>query len=394
MQMVRYTRFTIIILVIFIVLVTGCTSEQKSEPPESIPGPSIIDLEDIAASSSGIVLTDAIGRQVTVPRNISHVLCSGPGCMRYLAYLQATGMATGADQAERNTRLSPAPAYLKAHPEIHFLPATGKTTGSEDPETITALSPRPDIIFRMGESPQLSADELQQRTSIPVLVLNEGDLSFGRTTMNYALRVMGVVLGKSERAEEVIRFFDKVTDNLQTRTWTVPDFQQQSAYLGAYSDPEPGDLYSTTSVYIPFRLVSVKNTAEEYASQNGLAGKFTLPKEALSRMGIDALFIDMTTWSRTNNAVTDLEKSDILERVVKEGEVYALLPDALYGQEHEADLINAYLIGKTLYPEKFTDVDPKVMADYIYAFLYDEPLFEEINRDLGGIALSRIPLFT
>lgn len=394
--MVHRIRIAIAILLIFLILVTGCTTEQKTDPPESIPGPSIIDLEDIAASSSGIVLTDAIGRQVTVPRNISHVLCSGPGCMRYLSYLQATNMATGADQGERNLRTSPVPAYLTAHPEIHLLPATGKTIGTEDPSTITALHPLPDVIFKMGDSPLISADELQKRTGIPVIVLNEGDLSFGRSTMNYSLRVMGVVLGKSERAEDVIRFFDKVTDNLQTRTWTIPEFQQKSAYLGGYSNPDPSGLYSTTTVYIPFRLVSVKNTAEVYGSANGLSGAFALPKEALSRMGNDALFIDMTSWSRNDNAVTDIEKSDILQgmSVVKQGEVYALLPDALYGQEHEADLINAYLIGKALYPDKFTDVEPKVMADYIYSFLYNEPLYEEINRQLGGIMLSRIPLFT
>ena len=113
-------------------------------------------------------------------------------------------------------------------------------------------------------------------------------------------------------------------------------------------------------------------------------------------MAPDAIFIDMTTWSLKENAVTDIEKSDTLKGmpVVKQGDVYGLIPTALYGEDHEADLINAYVIGKALYPEKFTDVDPKVMADYIYAFLYDEPLFEEINKVYGGMALSRIPLFT
>ena len=385
-----------IALFALIILTAGCTTEQKADPPESIPGPSIIDLEDIAASSSGIILTDAIGREVTVPRNISHVLCSGPGCMRYLSYLQATNMAVGADQAEKNPQSSLVPAYLTAHPEIRILPSTGKNTGAEQPETITALEPRPDIIIRMGDSPLMSADELQKRTGIPVLVLHEGDLSFGRSTLDYSLRVMGVVLGKSERAEDVIRFFDKVTDNLQTRTWTIPEFQQKKAYFGGYSDPEPGGLYSTTTVYIPFRLVTVRNTAEDYAVQNNISGKYTIPKEALSRMGPDAIFIDMTTWTRKDNAVTDLEKSEILQGMaaVKQGEVYGLLPDALYGEDHEADLINAYLMGKALYPDKFTDVDPKVMADYIYTFLYGEPLYEEINQGLGGILLSRIPLFT
>lgn len=382
------------ILILLGVLSAGCSSEEKAPPPQSIPGPSIIDLEDIAANNSGILLTDAIGRQVTIPRNITHVLCSGPGCMRYLAYLRATDKAVGADQAERNTYL-PLP-YLVANPKIRTLPSTGKNTGAEDPTQILGLNPRPSLIILMGDTRQISADDLQKQTGIPVIVLQEGDLSYRRSTMNYSLRVMGLALGKSQRAEEVIQFFDKITENLQTRTVNIPDFQKKKAYIGGYSSPEPQGLYSTTSLYIPMGLVAAHNIAEEYATQNGLSGTLTIPKEALSRTAPDAIFIDMTTWSLKENAVNDLEKSEMLKGlpVIRQGEVYGLMPTALYGEEHESDLINAFVIGKALYPEKFTDVDPKVMADYIYAFLYDEPLFEDINKAFGGMALSRIPLFT
>jgi len=386
-------------MLVFTLIMTGicgCVSQEKIPPPQSIPGPSIIDLEDIAASSSGIVLTDSTGRDVTVPRNISHVLCFGPGCMRYLAYLKATDMASGADAIERDTQSLLPLTYLIADPGIRTLPPFEKEPGIEDPALIAELSQKPDLIIRMGDNHHIAADELQRITGIPVLVLHEGDLGYGRSTMNYALRVMGVVLGKSERADEVIRFFDKVTDNLQTRTWTIPDFQLKSAYLGGYSGPEPQGLFATTSVYIPFNLVKVKKIGEEYANQNALTGQYFIPKEALSRMAPDAVFIDMTTWARKENAISDLEKSEILEGIpaVRNGEVYGLLPTALYGEEHESDLINAYVIGKALYPEKFTDVDPRIMADYIHAFLYGEPLYEELNRGMGGMVLSRIPLFT
>ncbi|MFH0968057.1 MAG: ABC transporter substrate-binding protein, partial [Methanobacteriota archaeon] len=328
---------TLGVLTILLILTTGCTSEQKAPPPESIPGPSIIDLEDLAASSSGIVLTDSIGREVTVPRNITHVICSGPGCMRYLAYLQATNMAVSADLVERDTR-SPLPlAYLIAHPEIRGLPSIINENGSENPSVISGMDPHPDLIFLMGDTSQISPDDLQKRTGIPVLVLHDGDLSYRRSTMNYALRIMGVVLSKSARSEEVIQFFDKVTDNLQTRTWTIPDFQQKTGYIGGYSFPDPQGLYSTTSVYIPLTLVKIKNIAERYAAENNLTGSLTIPKEALARMAPDAFFVDMTSWSRKDNAVNDLEKSDVLQGIpaLRQGEVYGLLPTALYGEEHE-----------------------------------------------------------
>ena len=143
----------------------------------------------------------------------------------------------------------------------------------------------------------LRADELQRRTGIPVIVLQDGDLSYRRNAMNYSLRIMGLVLGTTERAEEVIRFFDKVTENLQARTSMVSDFQQKKAYLGGFSNPDPEDLFSTTSIYMPLRLIPAHNIAEEYGNQNNLSGAFSIPKEALIRIAPDAIFLDMTTWS-------------------------------------------------------------------------------------------------
>lgn len=384
------------IILLLILFTTGCISEQETPPPQAIPGPSIIDLEDIAASSTGIQLTDAIGREVTIPRNVSHILCSGPGCMRYLAYLQETDRAVGADQAERDTRTMLPLPYLIAHPSIRTLPATGKESGAENPAVILGLYPRPDLIILMNDEIPVNPDELQRQTGIPVLVLHEGDLSFQRSTMNYSLRVMGLVLGKTQRAEEVLRFFDKVTDNLQSRTANIPQFREKTAYIGGYSTPEPAGLSATTTIFIPFRLVSVINVAETYASLNGLENEIFIPKEAISRLVPDSIFFDMTTWSRKDSGIADLERNDLLQDLpaVRTGEVYGLLPTALYGQEHESDLINAYVIGKALYPEKFTDVDPRVMADYIFTFLYGQPLYEEINRNYGGMVLARIPMFT
>jgi iron complex transport system substrate-binding protein len=300
-----------------------------------------------------------------------------------------------ADDIERDTRLLLPLTYLAAKPGIRLLPSMGNKEGLPDPAQINGLNPRPDLIIIMSDS-AISVEDLQKATGIPVIILHEGDLGYGRTTMNYALRVMGVVLGKSSRAEEVIGFFDKITENLQSRTYTTPDFQQRSGYIGGYSTPDPQGIYSTTGQYLPLTLIKSRNVAEEYANLNNLSGSFTIPKEALSRMTPDAIFIDMMTWRRVDSAVSDLEKTDILEGIpaVRQGEVYGLLPTSLYGEEHESELIDAYIIGKVLYPSKFTDVDPKVIADYIHSFLYGEPVFESINREYGGMVLSRIPLFT
>lgn len=46
------------------------------------------------------VVTDALGRQVTIPAKVERVICSGSGCLRLLTYLQAQNLAVAVDELE------------------------------------------------------------------------------------------------------------------------------------------------------------------------------------------------------------------------------------------------------------------------------------------------------
>ena len=55
-------------------------------------------------------------------------------------------------------------------------------------------------------------------------------------------------------------------------------------------------------------------------------------------------------------------------------------------------LANAYYVGKLLYPDQFTDIDPKQKADDIYQFLVGKPVFGPLNEAFGGVAFTKLPL--
>ncbi len=38
--------------------------------------------------SSTTMISDAWGRKISIPAKVNHVICSGPGCLRCLVYLQ------------------------------------------------------------------------------------------------------------------------------------------------------------------------------------------------------------------------------------------------------------------------------------------------------------------
>jgi len=47
-------------------------------------------------------------------------------------------------------------------------------------------------------------------------------------------------------------------------------------------------------------------------------------------------------------------------------------------------------VAKTLYPEQFSDIDPKKKADEIFTFLVGRPVFEKLNAALKDLAFGRL----
>jgi ABC-type Fe3+-hydroxamate transport system, periplasmic component len=77
---------------------------------------------------------------------------------------------------------------------------------------------------------------------------------------------------------------------------------------------------------------------------------------------------------------------------VREGRVYGLLPYNFYSTNYETVLANGYFIGKTLYPDRFEDIDPVEKADEIYTFFVGEPVFGEHNAEYQNMGFAGIPL--
>ncbi|MDD1724072.1 MAG: ABC transporter substrate-binding protein, partial [Methanospirillum sp.] len=340
-----------------------------------------------------LTLRDAIGREVAIPKNITHILCVGPGCLRYLAYLQKTDYTLTNNPAERYISRSGWLPYLVSNPELRNLPSIQTPVY---PAQIQTLTPKPDVIVMMNASGPFSPDDLSRMTDTPIIVLHEGDLVNFRGDLDYSLRILGLLTGSSDRAEEVIRFFDKLTDNLRSRVSTIPEFQHKVAYIGGYTIDTPRAILTTTADYLPFELVKVNNAVHDQLHGENNETILKISRDSIKKVNPDAIFVDLSTLAGKQSGITELE--DIPEfadiPAIRTGEVYGLFPTEIYGQNHEADLINAYGIGKVLYPDKFIDVDPKTMAEYILTFLYNKPIFEDVNKDYSNLGLTRIPVFT
>jgi len=377
------------VMLCVLVLCSGCIgTEDDQEVGAQIPGPSINEIEQSAIERAKYPVVDALGRTVFIPNEISSVICSGAGCLRYLAYLNAADMVVGIETFEKNTPPTTAVPYLLAHPELHTLPVFGDWYGVDNPTAIKELNPQPNIIFKMvddGTSPA-RIQMLQDLTGIPVIALKYGNLAERKSDMNYALRVMGSVLNKTDRAEELIWFIDRSIAILYDRVSFINPTEKKTAYVGGIYNKGPQGLFSTDPNYEPFALAGVVNLATP--DQNG---NKNFSRDVLLVQNPNVLFIDLSTLLLKEDAVAELlsERNADLYTTMN-GKVYGLLPYEWYEVDYASELANAFFIGKVLYAERFSDINQVEMADYIYTTFYGVPLFDKMNIWLERKTFSEI----
>ena len=204
------------------------------------------------------------------------------------------------------------------------------------------------------------------------------------------LRLMGKVLGKDERAEEVISYIEDVMADLESRTKGIPEDELKRVYVGGVSSAGAHGIISTEPAYPPFLWVNADNVASGLGSAH-----VDVAKEAIIDWDPDYIFIDVSTIQMENSgAIGQLKNDPALKGLTakKTGNVYGVLPYNFYNANYETVFSDAYFIGKILYPERFSDINPEEKADEIYTFFVGEPVLDELNSQFNNTGFSKIDI--
>ncbi len=351
-------RLLALLLVLMVVSISGCIGNDTITE----------------SGKATITVTDALGRSVEVPAKVSRVVAVGPGALRLVVYLNASDMVVGVEDFEK--RYNFGRPYIIAHPELRKLPTVGPGGPGKLPDFEALVELKPDVIF-ITYVDRKTADEIQSKTGVPVVVLSYGQLTtFEDADLFKSLELAGKILGREKRAEEVINFIKATQEDLMERT---ADVEPKTVFVGGIGYKGAHGMESTEASYPPFIVVHAKNVADELGS-----GHQFIDKEKLLEWQPDYIFIDegglqliLDDYSKTPDFYASL-------RAVKEGNVYGILPYNFYTTNIGTALADAYFIGKVLYPEKFSDVDPAKKADEIYTFLLGKPVYDVMKEQFGG----------
>jgi iron complex transport system substrate-binding protein len=355
---------------------------------------SLVLLPTPLVAGPGRTITDSAGRLVRVPERVERVICSGAGCLRLLTYLAAHDRIVAVDSIELRGAPVDARPYAIANPQFRKYPLFGEFRGQDNPELIAALKPAPQVIFKTSAAGQ-DPNTLQAKTGIPVVMLEYGNLTYGREDLHRSLRLMGMVMGKEQRAETVISFFASLEQDLRRRSQSIPAEKRPTCYVGGLAQRGAQGFQSTEPSFAPFAFLNARNIAAPGPGQKPLSHAVMAREEILFR-NPEVIFLDVSTLQLGAGAsgLEQLRREPAYRALaaVRSGRVYGLFPYNSYTQNFEAIFANAYYAGKVLYPERFADVEPMRKAEEISRFLNNGPSFAAINERFANLAFRRIPL--
>lgn len=351
-------------------------------------------LASFSLPASARVVKDTLGVAHEIPDTIDHVICSGAGCLRLLTYLGVEDRIVAVDGMEKRKSPFDSRPYALANPQYKNLPLFGQHLGRDNPELIMALDPAPQVIFKTVGSSGLKPETLQQKTKIPVIAVQYGDLDAQSDQLYQALEIMGDALDRKERAAELIAFFKDTKSDLEARA-AASQKKAPSIYVGGISYRGSRGLTSTDPVYAPFSALGLQNLAASKAKASG-GHATTIAKEKLIEWDPDIILLDLATLQLGPDAGGQAElMGDPAFQILsarETGQVWGMLPYALYTKNFGSILADAYFIGKLVYPDSFADIDPANKADEIYRFLLGKPVFDEMNTIFNGLVFQQVPV--
>jgi len=333
----------------------------------------------VRAAQEAMIVTDMAGRTVNVPKLTRRIVCVGPGTLRLITYLEATDRVVALESGFEKDSPAGRP-YRIAHPELATLPTIGQASPSPQPNPEALLQVRPDVIF-ISYAEKRVADELEEKTGIPVIVLSYGNMAtFDNEHVFDSLRIAGKILNKMDRAQDVIRFIRDCEKDLMVRAEKMPDNKRPGVYVGGLGFKGTHGITSTDYSYPPFELLIARNVARKTGKQ----GHIFVDKEKILEWNPEIIFIDAGGMDIVKDEYRKDPEFYRLLKAVQNDDVYVLFPYNHYTTNIDTAIADAYYIGKIIYPGSFRDIDPEKKADEIYLFLVGSLVYGAMKNDWSG----------
>lgn len=388
LKLISLLFFTILSVMLLII---GCDNGEDSVNEATEPE---VAEEQVAEDTddSNLMVTDMLGRQVELTSPVERVVAIGPGALRLYCYVNGSEKIVGIEQMELDHPIGR--PYIFAFPELTELPIIGPGGPNNPPDAEALLNVLPDVIFTMYITDPAAVDELQNRIGIPVISLSYGQVAAFDPAVYDSMRIIGKVTDSEEAAEEKIAYMEGWREDLNERTADIPDSEKPTVYVGGLGARGTHGIESTQKDYSLFNAVNALNVVDELESEEDdsfLATSIMVDKEMLIEWDPDIIFLDLAGFAMVQEDYQSNPDFYNALSAVQNNAVYSQLPFNYYYTNLDTAIANAYYIGIVVYPDRFADIEPGIIADEIYESLLGVPLYDRMVDDFGDFMQLQLP---
>ena len=341
----------------------------------------------ILGKEKELTIVDSADRIVTVKKPVERIVSLSPGPTRWILGLGAADKLVGLGTWDHKYVINDyqrvglhAPKWEKVVGELRKLPEVGS---GYIPDVELILSLKPDVVLVSSYRPEY---KVLQDAGIPVVGVPSGAESIKEGFDG--LKLLGYVLDKEERAEEIIAYSDKMVSEVTKITETIPDEEKPRVYnfWGSH-------LTKASIRYDTIELAGGVLVSKDCAPPTFGGSVTDIEKEQIIAWNPDIILVS-TNIGRLNPKVEDILSDPALQTVtaVKENKVYYTLGAYyLVGVDPPRLITELIVQAKHFHPSKFEEWDVDEKANELFESFYGVDglwtEFIELYKEKYGIDL-------
>jgi len=343
------------------ILIAGCTTSTE-------PGST----SEMTKTETKVIV-DQHGRNVTIPTNVNRVVSLHHHTIDIINELQGEDKLVGILKSWESNL---GPGFIRIMPGIETLPTPGDLTSVNVEEL---LSLHPDVVFVAHQMPKDVIDRIQS-AGIPVVAIALYDAEYQEASklnpnltdpdkaynegLKHGISIIGEVIGKEKESDALIEYTYQNREFVLSRTSSIPREERVRVY-----NANP-DLYTYgTGKYTG---VMIDRAGGVNVAEN-INGYKQVTMEQILTWNPDVIIIQDRYANVADEINNDPAWSEI--NAVKNGKII-ITPEYVKPWGHptpESMALGELWMAKTLYPEKFMDVDLDRMAEEFYQKFYGVP---------------------
>ena len=188
--------------------------------------------------------------------------------------------------------------------------------------------------------------------------------------------MLGVIFQNEEKAESLIGYIEAERNEISARTADIPDAEKPAVYICGLGNWGTTNHLMTAPNYISFKVANVKNVVSDLANP----GIQPIEAEKFVALGEDMDIIIMDAAAVKNIKPLFAEDPEMFaaSKAWNNGEVYLEMAYNAYYTNYETALLNTWFIAKSVYPDRFEDIDMTAKTNEVTQMFFGLDLADRI----------------